>query len=285
MDLDTGKPTEINSKKTTFWRITRTVLYALPSLPVLTTGRFLVYRHTATRTAVATSKTSSWLSKQLRVTACSTRPSRPSGAGAGKPSGPRAARRTAQSPEPCVSLDPAGSRSGAADPARGLTSGRTRRDCRPASCTPPRGSAERTEMSGPGSERSPPAAHRPQPGPTWSSTVPGPTRTVTRRPLGANTDTAAPPPPAAAIFPPGEEPRCARPTPPPGTSGACGGQTALPRPRGRARRELEGSSPGSAGLRARPLLRTAAPRMTARKRRRCARSSAPSAALRARPFG
>lgn len=63
-------------------------------------------------------------------------------------------------------------------------------------------------------------------GPTWSRTVPGPTRTVTRRPLGASTDTAAPPPPAAAIFPcrasparpgrsrPGAVPLPARPAPP-----------------------------------------------------------------------
>lgn len=48
----------------------------------------------------------------------------------------------------------------------------------------------------------PPFSPQPPPrrGPTWSRTVPGPTRTVTRRPLGASTDTAAPPPPAAAIF-------------------------------------------------------------------------------------
>lgn len=55
--------------------------------PVLTTGCFLVYPHTAPRTAVATSKTRSRLSEQLRVTACSMRPSGPSGAAAGSPRG------------------------------------------------------------------------------------------------------------------------------------------------------------------------------------------------------
>lgn len=66
-------------------------------------------------------------------------------------------------------------------------------------------------------------------GPTWSRTVPGPTRTVTRRPLGANTDTAAPPPPAAAIFPGRGGPAAGRPradsapaAPEPSRTGAVG---------------------------------------------------------------
>lgn len=87
-------------------------------------------------------------------------------------------------------------------PTATLTSGRTRQGCRPASCTPPRGPAKEERRHGrpaalPPSSPQPPRRR----GPTCSRTVPGPTRTVTRRPLGANTDTAAPPPPAAAIFP------------------------------------------------------------------------------------
>lgn len=312
MDFDTGKSTEINLKEITFWRIIRTAQCGSLS-PLLTMSCFLVYYHTTP--APAMSKSSSRLSERLWDTSArSTRTQQPGGrshtafpgraeAGSGRPSGRegRAAGRNRAGP----GVGP-GPRPGSELKQRGRPRAGTH--FRPYSAglppcflqTSSRTCGENGDVTARLRDRlqARPAAHRP--GPTWSSTVPGPTRTVTRRPLGANTDTAAPPPPAAAIFPPGEEPHCARPAPPPaaaGTSGACSGLRGVRQPRERARRELPGQStaPGSprsapggtatpAVCGSEPMLPAAA-RVTARKRRRYARtSSAPRSALRARPF-
>lgn len=324
MDFDTGKSTEINLKEITFWRIIRTAQCGSLS-PLLTMSCFLMYYHTTP--APAMSKSSSRLSERLRDTSArSTRTQQPGGrshtafpgraeAGSGRPSGregragaPRTAQGRAAGRNRAGPGAGPGPRPGSELKQRGRPRAGTH--FRPYSAglppcflqTSSRTCGENGDVTARLRDRlqARPAAHRPRPGPTWSSTVPGPTRTVTRRPLGANTDTAAPPPPAAAIFPPGEEPRCARPAPPPaaaGTSGACSGLRGVCQPRERARRELPGqstapgsprSAPGGTAIPAvcgsEPTLPAAA-RVTARKRRRYARtSSAPRSALRARPF-